>query len=206
MTASAVDLLFYTGAMVVLFLTPGPVWVALTARALTGGFVQAWPLAVGVALGDIIWPLGAIFGLSWIITLHDGTLDVLRWVAVATFVVMGAVLIRNAARPVSTDSRLARPGMASGFVAGIVVILANPKAILFYMGMLPGFFDLGRITGVDIVAIVMISALVPLLGNLAFAGMIGRVRALLQSPAALTRTNRVAGGLMIAVGGLIAMG
>ena len=35
-------------------------WVALTARALSGGFAAAWPLAVGVALGDLIWPLAAI--------------------------------------------------------------------------------------------------------------------------------------------------
>jgi threonine/homoserine/homoserine lactone efflux protein len=32
----------------------------------------------------------------------------------------------------------------AGFLAGLAAILANPKAILFYMGMLPGFFDLTR--------------------------------------------------------------
>ena len=53
----------------------------------------------------------------------------------------------------------------AGFLAGLVAILANPKAILFYMGMLPGFFDLTRITALDIVAIAGISTLVPLVGK-----------------------------------------
>jgi hypothetical protein len=36
--------------------------------------------------------------------------------------------------------------MWAGFLAGLAVILGNPKAILFYMGMLPGFFDLRALT------------------------------------------------------------
>jgi hypothetical protein len=59
-TITAHQLLLYAGALLILFVTPGPVWVALTARALSGGFRQAWPLAVGVTVGDILWPLLAI--------------------------------------------------------------------------------------------------------------------------------------------------
>ena len=32
------DVLLYAGALLVLFLTPGPVWVGLIARSLSGGF------------------------------------------------------------------------------------------------------------------------------------------------------------------------
>ena len=38
MTISLPDLLLYCGALLVLFLTPGPVWLAIMARALSGGF------------------------------------------------------------------------------------------------------------------------------------------------------------------------
>jgi threonine/homoserine/homoserine lactone efflux protein len=66
MTVSLYQLLIYAIGMAGLWAVPGPVWVALTARALSGGFAAAWPLAVGVALGDLVWPLAAILGLSWI--------------------------------------------------------------------------------------------------------------------------------------------
>lgn len=205
MTISAPDLLFYMGALAILFLTPGPVWVAISARALSGGFSAAWPLAIGVALGDILWPLVAVFGLSAALAVYGDLMGAMRWVAALIFVAMGLGLIRHAGRVISTDSALTRPGRAAGFAAGVAAILGNPKAILFYMGVLPGFFDLGRVTGWDIAAIVLVSFTIPLLGNLIFAALIGRARALLTAPAALRRINLVAGGLLIAVGAAIAL-
>lgn len=200
MTISADDLLFYAGALFLLFITPGPVWLALTARALSGGFSSAWPLAVGVALGDVIWPLAAILGLSWIVSIYGDLLGLMRWAAVGVFVTMGVGLIRHAGAALSADSRLTRPGRWAGFAAGIAVIVANPKAILFYMGVLPGFFDLAALTWADIVVIALLSSLVPMLGNLVIALSIDRVRRILSSTAARVRIDRTAGWLMIVVG------
>jgi threonine/homoserine/homoserine lactone efflux protein len=205
MTITPDGLLLYCGALVILFLTPGPVWVAIIARGLTGGFSGAWPLAVGVAIGDMVWPLAAIFGLSWMVSVYAGFMDAMRWVAVAIFVLMGWLLIRHADRPIPQDSRLTRPGRRAGFVAGVAAILGNPKAILFYAGVLPGFFDLRTITVPDIAAILAVSVAIPLTGNLIFALAIDRVRSVLSSAAALRRLNLVAGALMICVGGAIAL-
>ncbi len=205
MTVTPLELVFYAGAILILFLTPGPVWVALTARAMSGGFASAAPLAVGVALGDMFWPLAAIFGLTWILSIYGDLLEALKWVATAMFVIMGVQLIRHAATELSTDSRLNRPGALAGFAAGVTVILANPKAILFYMGVLPGFFDLSRVTWADIAAILAVSALIPIIGNLLMALAIDRARALLRSGTALARANRVAGGLLIGVGIVIGL-
>ena len=205
MTVSALELVFYAGAILILFLTPGPVWLAIIARAMSGGFASAAPVAVGVALGDMIWPLAAIFGLTWILSIYGDLLEALRWVAMGMFVIMGVQLIRHATAQISADSRLTRPGAVAGFAAGVTVILANPKAILFYMGVLPGFFDLTRVTGADIAAILAVSVLIPVIGNLFFALMIDKVRGLLRSGRALAMTNRIAGVLMIAVGLVIGL-
>ncbi len=169
MTATPFDLLLYAGALLILFLTPGPVWVALIARGLSGGFHAAWPLALGVVIGDALWPLLAIIGVTWIVEQFDGFMTVLRWGASLIFLVMGILLIRNAGKTIAKDSRLTRPGMWAGFVAGVLVILGNPKAILFYMGVLPGFFDLTTITWPDVAAIVALSIAVPLFGNVIMA-------------------------------------
>ncbi|NKB29341.1 MAG: LysE family translocator [Rhodobacteraceae bacterium] len=200
MTATPVDFLLYAGALLILFLTPGPVWVALIARGLSGGFHAAWPLALGVVIGDALWPLLAIIGVTWIVDQFDGFMTVLRWGASAIFLVMGILLIRNAGKSIARDSRLTRPGMWAGFIAGILVILGNPKAILFYMGVLPGFFDLTTITWPDIAAIVALSIVVPLLGNVIMALFIDRARRLLTTPSALRRLNVIAGWLLIGVG------
>jgi threonine/homoserine/homoserine lactone efflux protein len=203
MTVTADQLLLYAGALLILFFTPGPVWVALTARALSGGFRQAWPLAVGVTVGDFLWPLLAILGVTWLVSVWGGFLEALKWVAAGIFLWMGWLLIRHAGAPIASDGRLTRPGMWAGFAAGVAVIIGNPKAILFYMGVLPGFFDLRTVTVWDIVVICGMSMAIPLMGNLALAAMIGRARRLLTSPDALARVNRVAGALLILVGFVI---
>ncbi|MCG6903797.1 MAG: LysE family translocator [Rhodobacter sp.] len=203
MTLDPLDMALYAGALFILFLTPGPVWVALAARTLAGGFHSAWPLALGVVVGDMAWPLIAILGVTWLVSVFAGFMVVLKWVASAMFLIMGALILRNASRTIAGDSRLTRPGMWAGFAAGVAVILSNPKAILFYMGVLPGFFDLTQITLPDIVAIMILSMAVPLIGNLLFSLMISRARRLLTSPVALRRTNIVAGCLLIGVGLII---
>lgn len=204
MTVTPAELLLYAGGMFLLWVVPGPVWVALTARSLSGGFASAWPLAVGVALGDLVWPLCAIFGLAWILSVYGDFLSLLRHVAAVVFIVMGVLLIRRPAQAISADGRMSRPGLLAGFLVGVAAVIGNPKAILFYMGVLPGFFDLRRLTAADIAAIVTISALVPMAGNLALALFLDRARALLASPERLHRLNVISGVLIIGVGIAIA--
>jgi len=200
MTLTLGELALYAGALLVLFLTPGPVWLALTARALSGGFHAAWPVALGVVIGDVLWSVLAILGISWVLSVYGGFLEALRWVASGIFLFMGVMVIRKADRSIASDSRLTRPGMWAGFVAGLAVIIGNPKAILFYMGMLPGFFDLSALGWRDIAAIAALSAVVPLTGNVIMALFIDRARRLLTSPRALRRTNLTAGFLLVCVG------
>lgn len=203
MTLTLGDAGLYAFALLILFLTPGPVWMALLARGMAGGFHAAWPLALGVAVGDMLWPLLAILGMSWVASEFAGLAQVLKYVASAFFLWLGVTIIRHADKQIASDSRLTRPGMWAGFVAGVIVILANPKAILFYMGMLPGFFDLRALTPGDMAVIVALSMAVPLFGNVVMAGFIGRLRGLLTSPRALKRLNIAAGGLLIAVAAII---
>jgi len=206
MTLSAYDLALYAGALFFLFMTPGPVWLALLARSLSGGFNAAWPLALGVVVGDVIWPLVAILGVSWIVSEVEGLMLILRYVAAGIFLVMGIQLLRKRDWNLTSQKALTRPGMWAGFAAGLAVIMANPKAILFYMGVLPGFFDLRIVTTWDIVAICLLSMAVPLVGNLIFAAFLSRVRTVLNSPTALRRIANVSGGMLIVVGLIIALG
>ena len=181
MTVTLWQLTLYTGGMTVLWAIPGPVWVAIIARTMAGGFAAAWPLAIGVALGDLFWPMAAIFGLNWILSLYGNFLHVLRIIAAVTFIIMGILLIRKTTGTLTPDSRLTRPGKLAGFLTGVAVVTGNPKAILF------------------------ISMLIPILSNLALALFLDRARQLLQSPENLRRINLFSGALLILVGGVIVL-
>lgn len=203
MTAQALAL--YAGAMVAIWLTPGPVWVAIIARALAQGFSGVWPLALGVAIGDFLWPMLAMAGLSALAGWQETIMAAMRWVAVAVFILMGFLLIRHARVPVVRDGRLTRRGGWAGFTAGLAAIAGNPKAILFYIGVLPGFVDVTRVTLADMVVVAVLSSAIPLVLNTAFGAAVGAARSKLATPDRLARLNIISGGLLIAVGLAIAL-
>jgi threonine/homoserine/homoserine lactone efflux protein len=110
------------------------------------------------------------------------------------------MLIRKSGALMGADSKLTKPGRLAGFAVGVAAVIGNPKAILFYMSVLPGFFgDLSKLEPADIAAILSISVAVPLVGNLLLALFLDRVRGVLASPQRVQMLNRAAGGLLILV-------
>ena len=202
-TLSLSEIGLYSFALLLLFITPGPVWVALIARSLKSGFAGAWPLALGVAIGDLCWPALALLSLGQIVSLHGDLIFWLRYIAVAVFVGMGIGLYLAPVHPLQAESKLTKEGVLAGFLAGLMVIIGNPKAMLFYIGILPGFFDVSRLQIADIAVIALISALAPFTGNLILGLAVGRVRQLISSVSARRRLNQGSGIILIAVGGLI---
>jgi threonine/homoserine/homoserine lactone efflux protein len=202
------QILPYAGALAVLAATPGPVVAALIARSATGGVRAAVPLAAGVAVGDVVWPLLAMLGIGIVTGAWAGFLTVLRYAGAAILVWMGARLVAKAeaAAMRAAAGMAARESPLAGFTAGLMVIAGNPKAILFYMGVLPGFFDFRRLTPLDIAVICLVSAAVPFLGNLAWATLFARARRWLADPVAMKWTHVAAGLALVAVGLAIAAG
>lgn len=49
--------------------------------------------------------------------------------------------------------QLTQAGFLPGFTAGLLVIIGNPEAMLFYIRVLPGFFDVTRVTRLDILVV-----------------------------------------------------
>jgi threonine/homoserine/homoserine lactone efflux protein len=208
MTVTGGQLAAYAGALAVLVATPGPVVAALIARAATGGVRAAVPLAGGVAVGDVLWPLAAMLGIGVVSGAWAGTLAVLRYLGAAILVWMGVSLVRKAGALAlaAAAGGVARERGWSGFAAGLTVIAGNPKAILFYAGVLPGFFDFRTLTILDMALICLVSAAVPFLGNLAWAALFARARRWLADPTAMRRVHVVAGLALVAVGVGIAVG
>ena len=132
MTLTASEIGLYAAALFLLFLTPGPVWVAMLARGLKGGFAGAWPLALGVAFGDVAWAVAALLTLNQMASFHADLVFWLKYVAVFVFVAMGVSLLRSKIETINLPNQLTRPGMLAGLFAGILVILGNLALALMF--------------------------------------------------------------------------
>ena len=206
MTITLTEIAIYALALAVLVFTPGPVVVATIAKTLASGMRSAMPLAAGVSIVDILWPLLAILGLSALVEAHAGALQVLRYVGGAILIWMGVRLILNAGKRLdqAPDPTLMRRSAWQGFAAGALVNLGNPKSIVFFIGLLPTLFDLSALTWVDTAIILAMSAVVPFLGNVVWAAAAHRARRFLSSAAAVRRVNQASGGALAGAGAVIA--
>mgnify|MGYP001230479247 FL=1 len=200
MTIDSNQIFLYFLALVILFLTPGPVWVALIARTVSGGAKSSISLALGVSLGDMLWPFVVYFSLSLLISLYSDILLIFRYVASFVLILMGLQIIYLRNKTLSEDHRLTKSGFIAGFYAGFIAVTANPKASLFYMTLLPGFFDFKLIGIIDVCLISLLSFSIPMIGNILMILFVAKVRSLLSSPYAVRMTNLISGILLVFVG------
>ena len=205
MTITSGQIILYFGALIILFLTPGPVWVAIIARTVSGGSKSSISLALGVSLGDMLWPIIVFLGLGFLISLYSDILLVIRYFAAAILAIMGLQIILKRNYIWKEKDRLTKAGFFSGFSAGFIAITANPKASLFYLTLLPGFFDFSKINMFDLTIISITSFSVPMIGNLLLIFFLDRVRFFLSSAKAISTTNLLSGISLIIVGIVIAL-
>ena len=200
MTIDTDQILLYFFALIILFLTPGPVWVALIARTVSGGAKSSISLALGVSLGDMLWPFVVYLSLGLIISVYSDILLTLRYFASFVLVLMGLQIIYARNKVLSEDHRLTKSGFIAGFYAGFIAVTANPKASLFYITLLPGFFNFELIELVDVCLISLLSFSVPMIGNIFMILFVAKIRSLLSSPNAISLTNLISGILLVLVG------
>jgi threonine/homoserine/homoserine lactone efflux protein len=200
MTITSAQLFLYFGALVILFLTPGPVWIAIIARTVSGGVKSGMSLVLGVSLGDLLWPIMAYFGLGLLISLYSDILILVRYMAAIILVIMGIQTVLASRKGIKANDDLTKSGFFAGFTAGLIAVTANPKATLFYLTLLPSFFNFGEIGLTDLVIISGTSFAVPMLGNILMILFLVKAKTFLSSPSAVRMTNIVSGLLLVLVG------
>ena len=207
---SITELYFYAFAMFILFLTPGPVWVVLLARIFSNGWSGGLPLACGVIIADFTWSFLAVISISSISEAVPSITKTLTWVAAGFFLYLAIKLWLkpsydlNNIKLSKVSSKLKFNSIyLESFMTGLLVNFSNPKAILFYISIMPGFFLLNQLTNTDAIIIASISALVPFIGNITIISLVSPVRQLMQSPSAQKKLNQISSILLLIVAVMI---
>ena len=146
--ASAVALF---GAMVVLAALPSMSVLTVVTRAIASGFAHGVATALGIVCGDIIFILVAIYGLSLIAGTVESLFVLLKWLGGVYLIWLGISLWR--AGPVDKLERSpfasAQRSIFASFYSGLLLTLADQKAILFYGGFFPAFVDVSSLSAKD---------------------------------------------------------
>ncbi len=197
------SIMAFTLAMLALAASPGPGVFATTAQALAGGFRSAGGLIAGIVIGDLIFLMLAVFGMSAIA--HAlGELFVGVKIAGGAYLIFMGVRLWTARPDPSTTGTAAPQGAGRRLMAGLLITLGNPKVIIFYCGFLPTFMDPTRLTAFDVIiaAGVVAAVLSGVLGIYAYGA--ARARRMFSGEKSMRRFNRGAGTVLIGTGVAVA--
>lgn len=199
---SAHSYLIYCTLYAICVAVPGPGVVAMVARALGSGFRSAIPAALGTLVGDLVWMTFSAFGLAGLAQAMGHYFLIVKYAGALYLVYMGykywTAQVSELPEMVATTSR-------QSFFSQLSVTLGNPKAMAFFLAILPTVVDLKHLNAIGYGQLVLATAvLIPSI-MLAYAGAAAQVRTFLTSRKARKGINKTAAVIMVTAGGGVAV-
>ena len=187
--------LFLIAALAVIAV-PGPDIFYVLSRAISGGRRGGSISAFGIASGEVLHTLLAVFGLAALLQASTAAFLVVKYIGAAYLAYLGIRAIRERSEValqglnLSSDWRVFRQGMLTN--------LFNPKAVLFYVTFLPQFVNPvhGR-AQLQLVVLGLTFAVLDVTFLMAWAYSAGHVSAWLARKPQNARRIRVASGTLL---------
>jgi threonine/homoserine/homoserine lactone efflux protein len=187
----------YVVACIALALLPGPNVTLLIANGLRYGTRAALINLAGTQLGLAIVIGIVAVGLTTMMATMGYWFDWVRFAGAAYLVWLGVKLIREPAQGVDTEAP--PPPRGGFFLQGLLVLLSNPKVLVFFGAFIPQFMNMEADHWPQVVVLGGTFMAAAGLTDLAYALLAGRARRFFS----VRRTrlmSRLSGGFMIGGG------
>jgi len=195
--------LLYCGLYAVAIATPGPAVIAIVARALGSGFRSVVPGSLGVLVGDLILMTLSALGLAMVAKTMGHWFLIVKIAGALYLLYLGYKYWTAEVSQDAVPQSAVQESFGRGFLAYLGLTLGNPKAIAFFVALLPvavnprelnlvGYLQLCAATFVLIPAI-----------TLGYAALAARLSRFVASRKARKRINKGAGAVMAGAGALI---
>ncbi|MGN6251570.1 MAG: LysE family translocator [Marmoricola sp.] len=190
-------------AATVVVLLPGPDSLVVVRGLVRDGRRGGVLTAAGVMCGLLVWVSAAALGLSALLRASEVGYTTLKLVGAAYLLWIGVQSLRSLrsgrlGEQVVTDHG---PGLGrSGFVAGFLTDVLNPKVGVFFVSFLPGFVPQGYSVGWTTLGL---GAVYAALTAVYFAGLVvaaGSVSTWMATPHIRRRLDAATGMVLVAFG------
>lgn len=186
-----------------LCLTPGPAVLYVVSYGLRYGPGSAIPASLGIVTGNVIYFALSAAGLGTLILSSHTLFLVVKWVGAVYLIRLGLMMIvarteQHAGDPTLVAAARRRHGRA--FRGGVLVQLANPKNLIFFLAILPQFIDPSGAVALQIVILGLTSQVIELLVLSAYASAAGRFQGIARRAGLTAWFKRAAGALLIGIG------
>lgn len=164
-----------------LSLVPGPAVLYVAGQGMRHGRMPGIAAALGVLSGNAIWFAASAFGLATLVALAAPVFVAIKWLGAAYLTWLGLCAWRDAVRGSDSPRIVARPLPAGDRIwrQGVLLQLANPKAVLFFTALLPQFVDAKHAIAPQVLLLAVTSIVSEFFVLAAYASLAARGGALL---------------------------
>ena len=131
--------------MLTLAAIPSTSVALVVTRSATSGLWHGVAVSVGIFLGDLIFTLLAILGLTVLSELMGTLFLLIRYAAGVYLIWFGINLIRSRNETIQLKPSSSTGGLITSFLTGLLVTLGDVKAIFFYASLFPTFLELSNL-------------------------------------------------------------
>jgi threonine/homoserine/homoserine lactone efflux protein len=181
----------------VALISPGPDFAVVTRLSIVGGRRTGLWVAAGVAAAIGVYVLVCVLGLALVLAALPGLARLLSIAGALYLAWLGWKLLR--APDALGDAASAVQPRGGFFIQGFLVLMANPKALLWFGAFIPQFVDPQGNYVAQIVLLGLTAMAVAGVSDGAYAVLTGRAGALL-SRRRVRLVSRVSGGFLIGGG------
>lgn len=133
------ELLLFSGAALLMVLTPGPNMIYLISRSICQGRRSGVLSLFGVIAGFLVHMFAAAIGLTALFMAVPLAHEVLKWAGAAYLLYLAWQAVKPGARSPFEARELPVDSPRKLFLMGFVTNLLNPKIAIFYLAILPQF-------------------------------------------------------------------
>jgi threonine/homoserine/homoserine lactone efflux protein len=195
-----VALAAFAVAAALIVLLPGPDTLVVVRSLVRGGRPLGLLTALGNLCGLALWVSAASLGLSAVLRASELGYEVLRIVGAVYLIWLGVQSLRSLRRAAVAPAPARSGVLGTGFVAGLLTNLLNPKVGVFFVTFLPGFVPHGYSVGWVTLLFGAIFVLLTALYWLVLLTLVGPVTAWMNSPRVRRRLDALAGAVLIGFG------
>lgn len=190
----------------VLCLTPGPAVLFIVSCGLArGGRAALWGNA-GILSGNTFYFALSALGLGAVLLGSHELFTIIKYLGAAYLVWLGLRTIRGSGLALRVNREGPPVAERWGLLArGFVLQASNPKALMFFVALLPQFIDTHQPIAPQVVILAVTSALIEFLVLGGYGYFAGRAATLARQARFVKATNRASGGLLITTGTLLAL-
>ena len=142
---NTLDTLALFTIMLTLAAIPSTSVALVVTRSATAGLLHGTAVSVGIVLGDLIFALLAILGLTALSELMGTLFLLIRYAAGVYLIWFGINLIRSRNQTIKLKRSPSTGGLLTSFLTGLLVTLGDVKAIFFYSCLFPTFLELSNL-------------------------------------------------------------